>query len=87
MSEEQTKLHYTVREGAKRIGVSERIMRDYIRRYEIKAYDVSVNPGRGKARWRITEEAIQDFLVKRSNQPTNQPNRRRTIRRPSKTYV
>jgi excisionase family DNA binding protein len=86
MSNEHTQA-YTVIQAAKRLGISVRAMRDLIARYEIQAYDVTHNPGTGRARWRITEEAIQDFQDKRSNRPTTDTPRRRSMRRPIPSHV
>jgi len=87
MSNEQPPAVYTVEQAAKRLGISVRAMRGLIARYEIRCYDVSLRPGQGRARWRIDEQAIRDFQEKRSNKPADQPARRRTVRRASKTYV
>ena len=38
----------------------------FINSGELRAFDVSLNPGTGRPRWRITPEAIAEFEVRRS---------------------
>lgn len=77
----------TVNQAAIELGIPARGVRDLIARYELRAYDVSQRPDSGKPRWRITPEAIADFKDKRENRPTDQPPRRRAVRRASNQYV
>lgn len=80
--EHQSKSPLTVAQAADELGVSQRIVRDLINQYELRAFDASLKPGVGTARWRVTREALEAFKAKRSNQPpADRPKRvlRRTV--------
>jgi hypothetical protein len=44
---------------------------------QLRAFDVSAKPGKGKPRWRITPAALQDFRESRTTKPPSPPTRRR----------
>ncbi|MEM9110563.1 MAG: GIY-YIG nuclease family protein [Planctomycetota bacterium] len=81
---------YTVIEAAEVLGIPARAVRDLIGRCEIRAYDVSSRPGTGKSRYRITPQAISDFIEARTLKapPTKASVRRkRRTRRAVPQYV
>lgn len=52
----------------------------WIRRGELDAVDVSSRPGSGRPRFRVSEEALQEFLARRSVQPPPKRSVRRKLR-------
>lgn len=62
----------TVGQGAPRIGVSREVLRQHCQRGTIKAFDVAA-PGATRRQWRITHEALEEFLEKRSNVAESHP--------------
>lgn len=66
----------TVAEIAERYGVSQHTILGWIRTGELRAVDVSRNPG-GRPRWRVTEESLAAFEALRTPTPVPQAKRRR----------
>lgn len=62
---------------AKRVGVKPEKVLSWIRSGELRAIDVSHNPGIGKPRFRIAEVDIIAFEERRTFQPPAKPQRRR----------
>lgn len=60
-----------------RWGVSADHVRDLISSGQLPAIDVSLNPGRGKARWRIPLAAVEEFEKQRTSKPSAPKQRRR----------
>ncbi len=61
---------YTPPKLAKRWGVKAEKVIAFIRSGELRALDVSMHPGVGKPRFRITPEAVKDFETRRESQQT-----------------
>lgn len=66
----------TVRMAAERLGLRGHAVLALIRSGALVASDVSLHPG-GRPRWRITEEAIEDFLSARMHRVAVPRRRRR----------
>lgn len=62
---------------ARRLAVKPEKVRAWILRGELEAVDVSDRAGLGRPRWRISQQAIEKFLARRSAQPPPKPVRRR----------
>ncbi|MGE6604872.1 helix-turn-helix domain-containing protein [Lysinibacillus fusiformis] len=52
--------YLTVKEVSQRIGVTEKTVRSYIEKGELKAYKLGTS-------WKITEENLQTFIESKSN--------------------
>lgn len=65
----------TVREVAARLGIRTHAVLALIRNRQLKAADVSLNPG-GRPRWRIDAEELASFIQRRTPQP-KAPRRRK----------
>lgn len=78
---EQT--HKTPRQVAEQMHVPVRDVRAWIANGSLQAFDLS-SPNAARKRWRITQEAIDEFLkLRTSNQASDKPQRsRRNVQRP-----
>lgn len=61
---------------AKRLGVKPEKVLSWIRSGELRAIDISIKPGLGKPRYRISEADIIVFENRRSSRPATQLQRR-----------
>lgn len=59
---------YKVQEITELFSVSEHTVGEWIKNGSLRAIDISRTPG-GKARWRITQEALEAFQESRASQP------------------
>jgi hypothetical protein len=66
---------HTIQSAAKELAVSTDIVDAHIASGAIVAFDVAV--GRGKRRWRITAESLDEFIRARSNTTTPVPMQKR----------
>jgi len=64
-------------EYAKQIGVKADKVVAWIKSAQLRAIDVSSNPGIGRPRYRIPLDAIIEFEQKRTPKPPTKPQRRR----------
>lgn len=65
---------------AKRFHVKQQIVGEWIRTGELKAVDVSERRG-GRPRWRVSQQALDEFLATRSNRkPAATPRRKRQVK-------
>jgi excisionase family DNA binding protein len=72
---------YTVKQICDRFGVHEQTALTWIHNGELKAVNVGREPGKLKPRWRITEEALQEFEAKRTSTTTPAPVKRSRARK------
>lgn len=87
METNEHKRYLTPPQVAKRLGVNPGKIAGFIKSGQIAAIDVSLNPGSGRPRWRITPEALADFEASRSNKPTTtRPKPRRRVARATSYY-
>lgn len=71
MDETKSNKTFTVNQVSERYGVTEHTVLGWIKRGELKAFNVGRKPGNQKPRWRINDEALKAFEILRSvNQPT-----------------
>ena len=69
--------HFTTGEVAEMLSVTADKVLDLIRTGQLGAVDVSLHRG-GKARWRISDADLENFLLRRRSQPpTPAPKRKR----------
>ncbi|MGE0378866.1 MAG: helix-turn-helix domain-containing protein [Planctomycetaceae bacterium] len=68
---------YTVRDVQVRYDVTEHTVLGWIRNGELKALNVGTAPGKKKPRWRITQEALDEFELLRASQAPPPPRKRR----------
>jgi hypothetical protein len=68
---------FSVRDLSKRYCVSEHTILNWIRAGELQAVNVGRLPGAKKPRWRITQEALDQFEAQRTPTPAPLPPRRR----------
>lgn len=61
---------------AKRLGIKPEKVLTWIRTGELRAIDISFNPGLGKPRYRISETDIIAFENRRASQPDSKSQRR-----------
>jgi excisionase family DNA binding protein len=66
----------TVKEAATKLEVSPSTIRQWITTGEIRAVNLSRDPGSRKPRMRITQEELDKFLLRRSTQPPVKATRR-----------
>ena len=71
------KIYYTPPQLATRLGVKPETIIRFIRRGELRAFDVSGRPGIGRPRFRIAVDAVIEFENKRSPATAARPARRR----------
>jgi excisionase family DNA binding protein len=74
----------SVRDLCERYGVSEGTVLGWIKRGELKALNVGRRPGAKKPRWRITQQALEQFELARTRTPPPRRARRRK-KRPTDT--
>ena len=67
---------FGVKDLCDRFAVGEHTVLGWIRRGELVAIDVSRNQG-GRPKWRVTEEALENFELLRTHQPPAPRRRRR----------
>ena len=67
----------SVKDLQKRYAVGEHTVLGWIRNGELRAVDVSRKLGSGRARWRVTAEALQAFELLRTPVPPPPRGRRR----------
>jgi excisionase family DNA binding protein len=72
---------YTVQDIQERYGVTDHTVLGWIRSGELRAINVGRRPGARKPRWRITQEALEDFEARRA--PTPPAPRARRKRQPA----
>ncbi|MEX1095243.1 MAG: helix-turn-helix domain-containing protein [Planctomycetales bacterium] len=60
---------YDVKQVAERYDVTQQTVLGWIHRGELKAFNVGVEPGKKKPRWRITESALAAFEALRTPTP------------------
>lgn len=78
----------TVPEVAERLHVHADVVRDLIRSGELQAFSVNVRPGSSKPRYRITSDALEQFITRRSIRTPTRPTRRpRKQRREVRQWV
>lgn len=70
---------YTVNDIMQRYGVTQHTVLAWIASGELKALNVGVTRGKKKPRWRVTEQAINDFeaLREKNSPPPAREQRRR----------
>lgn len=73
--------YLTPRELAERLKVDPGKVTAWIRSGQLLATDISLNPGIGKARYRISETEADRFLRSRTQHPRAPKNRRTRIKR------
>jgi hypothetical protein len=76
----------TPKEIATRFSVKPEAVTAWIAAGELVAINVA-RPGATRPRWRISEEAIEDFERRRSSRPQQNPKPASRRRRPIKKYV
>ena len=69
---------YSTRQIARMLYVSDDKIRAWILVHELKAFDLSTSKGR-KPRWRIPQEALDEFLARRASDVGHVPEQ--TVRR------
>lgn len=71
----------TVKQVQQYLGISEGSVLHLISTKQLKAINVGRDPGKQRARWRVTEEALKSFCESRSSAPTppNPVRRRRKL--------
>jgi excisionase family DNA binding protein len=72
---------FSVRDLCQRYAVSEHTVLAWIARRELRAVNVGRRPGAKKPRWRITQQALEQFELART--PTPPPPRARRKKRPA----
>ena len=70
------------REYAEQAGVSGNKIRALIESGQLRAIDMSLQPGIGKPRWKIPPDAIKEFEERRAAKPPTKKRRRGKPRRP-----
>lgn len=71
--------YHTIRQCAERLGLTKDLpLLRAIERGELKA--VNVGSGLVRPTWRISEEALQDFIDRRTSKPTTPADRRKRKR-------
>ena len=70
-------LSHSIEDVAENLGVDSRTVREWVRKGELKAVNVSRNKDSRKARLRILEKDIADFLTLRAIAPEVKISRRR----------
>lgn len=80
---------FTLKQFAERYGIDPKQAQGYIRDGHLAAIDISSNPGTGRPRWRITEQAIERFESSRTKNSTSadKPSRRRSARRTVPNHI
>lgn len=68
---------FSVRDVCEYLAVTEHTVLSWIRGGELKAFNVGRNRSGGKPRWRITREALDDFIALRTPTPPIPKVRRR----------
>ncbi|MFO0821635.1 MAG: helix-turn-helix domain-containing protein [Gemmataceae bacterium] len=63
----------TIRDITERFNVNDATVRMWIRRGELAAINVGRAPGKARARWRITPQALAEFEARRSTGQPQQP--------------
>ena len=76
-----TNIALTVTQVAEILGIDRKAVTNLIKSSAIVASDISLNPSAGRARYRVLESDLQNFLDGRVHQPT--PKRRRRRRKPT----
>jgi excisionase family DNA binding protein len=76
-----TRPAYTIKTAAEVCTVSQDIITAHIRSGAIRAFDAGT--GRGKRRWRIPADALDEFITARSNVPPPTPTPRRRKQSPT----
>lgn len=76
---------HTIRNICDHFEVHENTVLGWIASGELRAINVGREPGKKKPRWRISEEALQEFELLRSTEPkrTTKPARRKKAATPS----
>jgi predicted site-specific integrase-resolvase len=67
MADAQSRM-LTPPEVAERLGIDAHKVITFIRRGELVAFDLA-NPGSRRPRWRISDEALNTFLLRRQSRP------------------
>lgn len=67
----------SVKEVAFKLGIRQHSILALIRSGELRAFDISLMPG-GRPRWRILEEDLEAFILRRTHQAA--PPRRRKLK-------
>jgi len=70
---------------AKRYGCKVNKIHHWIRAGELQAVNVASRPD-GQPRWRISEESLAAFELRRASQPTPKPSRRRQTQAPGREW-
>ena len=68
---------YTIKQIQERFSVSQATVLHWCASGQIKAINVGRDPGKARARWRITEQALRDFEASRVATPAPQPQTRK----------
>ena len=68
---------FTIRDICNRFSVNEHTVLAWIHSGELKAVNVGVAPGKKKPRWRITQQALDNFETLRGTTPPQPITRRR----------
>jgi len=76
---------HTVTNVAERLQVPADKVRSWIKSGILDAVDVSDNPGRGKPRYRISDDSLEAFLAAREAKPPTKAKRGKTS--PGRKYV
>ncbi|APZ91550.1 helix-turn-helix domain-containing protein [Fuerstiella marisgermanici] len=63
----------TVRQVMEKYGVAQHTVLAWIKSGELKAVNVGVTPSRKKPRWRISDEALEEFEKARTNKQPQKP--------------
>ena len=63
--------YHSIEDVAHMIGVGKRKVRQWVEEGHLTAIDVA-NPGAERRQWRISEDAIREFDLGRSNQPQDE---------------
>ncbi len=74
----------TATEAAALLRVRQSKVLAWLRSGELRGFDLSEKPGKGRARWRISRDDLQAFLEGRQPKPvTSTPRRKRKTDRPA----
>jgi excisionase family DNA binding protein len=74
-------LFLTAEQTARLLRVRQSKVLAWLRSGELRGADLSERPGRGRARWRITREALEEFLrARQPAPPAERVKRRRRVR-------
>jgi hypothetical protein len=78
---------HTIAQAAQQLAVNRHQVSTFIASGELVAVNVAANPRGGRPSWRISQEALEQFQLRRSSAPQKRATRLRPIKREWKSFV